>query len=421
MKAHKGLADAAGQRWGALALAAAMISAASAGCGGGGSGSNASTTGGGGTITTSTTPVNNVQPIAVNAGPANNTFNEPLTSITICAPGTSNCQTISDVLVDTGSVGLRLLASLVSVSLPESTDASGNLVGNCVNFADNSYAWGPVVRADVQMAAEKASSVPLQLIGAGGFPAAPSACSTGGINDDTASALGANGILGIGVFQQDCGPACTVAASSAPPVYFDCPGAGCSVASVALNSQLQNPVGLFPQDHNGVLITLPSVPATGSPTLSGSLIFGIGTHSNNGLGSARVYTTDDVGNFSANFGGQSYSGSFIDSGSNGLFFLSSSLTGLPTCRAPNSGFYCPAATTAITVTVTGLNGASARIALSIANADSLFTGTNNAFNDVGGPMPGAFDLGLPFFMGRNVFVAIQSQTTPAGAGPYWAY
>jgi hypothetical protein len=325
------------------------------------------------------------------------------------------------VLVDTGSVGLRLLASLVSVQLPESTDASGNLIGNCVDFADNSFAWGPVVTADVQMAGEKASSVPLQLIGAGGFSAVPALCNTGGIEDNTAANLGANGILGVGNFQQDCGPACSGTASSAPAIYFACPSSGCVVTSVALSAQLQNPVGLFPQDHNGVLISLPSVPAGGAPTLSGSMIFGIGTQSNNGLGSAQVYATDDVGDFSVTFKGQTYSGSFLDTGSNGLFFLTSAASGLPQCPNPNPGFYCPANTTGITVTTTGLNGTSAQIALSIADADSLFASLNNAFNNVGGPNPGAFDLGLPFFLGRNVFVAIQGQSTPGGAGPFWAY
>jgi hypothetical protein len=422
MKACKGFPPA--RRWWVLAIAAAALSAAASGCGGGGSStssSSRSSSGGSGSSGTSVTPVNNVQAIQVNSGPANDSFNQPFTSVTICSPGTSKCQTISDVLVDTGSVGLRLLASLVEVSLPESTGSSGNLLGNCVMFADNSYAWGPVVTADVQLAGEKASSVPLQLVGAGGFAAVPASCNTGGIADDTAANLGANGVLGVGVFQQDCGPACSGSVSSAPPTYFDCPSAGCSVTSVALTKQLQNPVGLFPQDNNGVLVSLPSVPAGGAPTVSGSLIFGIGTQSNNALGSARVYTTDDLGNFSVVFSGQTYSGSFIDSGSNGLFFLNSSSTGLPACANPNSGFYCPAGTTGLSVTTTGLNSASAQIALSIANADSLFAGINNAFNDVGGPNPGAFDLGLPFFLGRNVFVAIQGQSTPGGSGPFWAY
>ena len=53
----------------------------------------------------------NVQSIAVNGGPSGNYANGLFTSVTVCVPGSSNCQNISGVLVDTGSFGLRLLSS----------------------------------------------------------------------------------------------------------------------------------------------------------------------------------------------------------------------------------------------------------------------------------------------------------------------
>jgi hypothetical protein len=40
---------------------------------------------------------------------------------------------------------------------------------------------------------------------------------------------------------------------------------------------------------------------------------------------------------------------------------------------------------------------------------------------VGGPNPGAFDWGLPFFFGRQVFTAIEGASTPGGSGPYFAF
>ncbi|MGH9434114.1 MAG: DUF3443 domain-containing protein, partial [Terriglobia bacterium] len=359
--------------------------------------------------------------VQVNLGPLNNDADVLFTDVTICVPGTTNCQTIQNVQVDTGSEGLRLLASEVSLPLPAVNDAGGNPLANCVTFADNSYIWGPVETADVELAGEKASSVPIQVVGDTHFPPAPAACNSGGTNDDTVAALGANGILGVGVFRQDCGSACAGSVSTVPTVYFACPGSGCALASVPLNNQLQNPVWLFAQDNNGLLITLPSIPDTGAATTSGSMIFGIGTQSDNALGSALVYTTDGQGNFSTTFNHKTYSSSYLDTGSNGYFFLDSSTIGIAACTDGNSGFSCPATTLNFNATNTGLNGTAAQVSFSIANAATLFSSANSAFNDLGGPDTGQFDWGLPFFFGRSVFVGIEGQASPVGQGPYWAY
>jgi hypothetical protein len=284
-----------------------------------------------------------------------------------------------------------------------------------------SYTWGPIVTADVQLAGERAASVPIQLIGAPGFPSAPAACSNGGTAAHTLSALAGRGLLGLGVFRQDCGPACSGGVLPAPPVYFVCPGLVCSATSVPLPNQLQNPVWLFPQDNNGVVVTLPSVPPAGAPTVSGSLSFGIGTQADNGLGSSRVYQTDAVGNFSTTFQGVVHSGSFLDTGSNGVFFLDSSTIGLPLCPKQDSGFACPSSTVSLSATNTGSNGTSGPVAFSVANAEDLFNTSNNAFANLGGPDSGDFDWGLPFFFGRTTFIAIEGQGTAGGTGPYWAY
>lgn len=398
---------------GLAVVAAALV--ATAGCGGGGGGSN----GGGGN--NPPPPVNNTLDVEVNLGPANNDADELLTSVTVCVPGTSTCQTIPNVEVDTGSEGLRLLASQVSLNLPQATLGGNTPLGECVSFADNSYVWGPLVTADIQLAGETASSVPVQLISAPNFPNVPAACNTGGTADDSVAVLGATGILGVGVFRQDCGAGCTSANAQLPKMYFSCPGANCSVTPVTLAQQLQNPVWMFPQDNNGLLISLPSVPDTGAPTASGSMMFGVGTQSDNGLGSAQVFTTDVQGNFTTTYSGKAYSSSYIDSGSNGIFFLDSATLGINTCSGGNSSFYCPAATTNYTATNMGANGTSGSVSFSIANANTLFSTPNSAFSNIGGPNPGSFDWGLAFFFGRTVFVGIEGQSTPAGVGPYWAY
>ena len=104
------------------------------------------------------------------------------------------------------------------------------------------------------------------------------------------SALGANGVLGVGLFQKDCGNTCTTSNGSIPPVYYDCPTSGCNPTYVTLAQQVPNPVTMLAFDNNGVMLYLPSVPAGGVTTVSGSLIFGVGTQANNALQSATVYT-----------------------------------------------------------------------------------------------------------------------------------
>jgi hypothetical protein len=382
--------------------------------------------------TTTPTPVNNTQPVIMDYGPIVNGqyvgYNNTLyTTVTICVPGTTTCQSIDHVLVDTGSTGLRIPASLVTLSLPFITDTGNNPIGNCVQYADTTYQWGPIVKVDVQMAGEVASSVPIQIAGPTNFAAVPSACSTGGIPAQTVTDLGANGILGVGLFRQDCGSACAV--GTPPAVYFTCPASGCVATSVAVAAQLQNPVWMFPQDNNGLSIILPQVGATGSVSLSGSMIFGIGTQTDNALGAAQAQGADGEGTFTTTFNGIAYTGSFIDSGSDGYFFLNSTITGLPNCASNSdaNGFYCPTSPLSFTAINTGPNpkgtgvAVSTNIAFSVANALPLIDSTSVVFNNLGGPNPGSFDWGIPFFLGRTVFVGIEGQTSAAGTGPYWAY
>ena len=363
-------------------------------------------------------PVLNTQSIVVNAGPEGTYFNGAFTTVTVCVPGTSTCQTVADVLVDTGSIGLRVLASAMPLQLPQQKGAGGGNIVECSQFVDG-ITWGPVQSADVKLAGETAANVPIQVIGAPAFGIVPGDCLTAGVPENTLADLGANGILGIGLFRQDCGGGCTFTGSSNPGMYYLCVSNSCQVTAQPLTQQLQNPIWVFSSDNNGVAVTLPTVPIGGVVSVSGSITFGIGTQSDNGLGSAHVQTTDGDGNFTTIYNGQSYSSSFIDSGTNGLFFLDAATTGLPLCP-DTSDFYCPAALTAFTATNRGANGTTTTVTFNVGNFDNL-SQNFNAFSEVGGPNPGEFDWGLPFFYGRTVFIGIEGQTSPGGTGPYWAY
>ena len=393
------------------------------GCGGGGGGGDAATPAAAAPSANTIAPiVANVHPISVNLGLVGN-VNLAFTSVTLCAPGSSsNCQTIDNIVIDTGSSGLRIVSSALAASLvlTQQTDVKGNPVVACAHFVDG-YTWGPVKLADLQLAGERANSLPIQVIGDPEFPTAPARCAATGPSKNSVQALRANGILGVSVFRQDCGSDC--AQPNNRGMYYSCASSVCQQTPMPLAQQVQNPVSLFAVNNNGVIIQLPSVPAAGAARAGGALVFGIGTQANNALGGATVIGLDPAsGNFTTRYGGNSYSASFIDSGSNGLFFSDSIAVCASASAAP--GFYCPASTINASAVIEGANGASATIPFSVANAAALLTDNPGftAFGNLGAPfIANSFDRGLPFFYGRKVYTAIEGASTPAGPGPYVAF
>jgi hypothetical protein len=363
------------------------------------------------TVPQSTTP--NVQPITV-AKIATGTRNMLQTSVTICVPGTSTCQTINNIQVDTGSQGLRILASALAptLALPSVTASTGSTAASCTVFGSG-YTWGSVRTADVHLAGEVAAATSIQVIADPAIPAAPTDCSNSGLPMLTATALRSNGILGVGPFSADCGSGC--ASTALPRWYCSCSSGACVAAALPVAQQVTNPISRFATDNNGLVIELPAVAAAGATSVTGTMTFGIGSQSNNLLGSAQVLPSNSITGFvSTALQGKTYSTSFIDSGSNGLFFA---LSSVPTC-----GFwFCPTSVQSLAATVAGINGATSNVTFTMGNANSLFASGNNALSNLAGPASNYFDWGLPFFFGRRVFTAIEASATPAGNGPYYAF
>ncbi len=358
----------------------------------------------------------NVVPISVGESGVCRTINQLCAVITICQPGTSNCQTVSDVLVDNGSVGLRVFDSVLSTPLMQTVDAQGRGVGECTFFADGGTTWGPVQVADVILGGAPAVRVPIQVIQStfGGQSSSSNPCNDEVDIDPEAASF--NGILGIGIFRQDCGPVC--AANSNNTLYFSCTGGSCTGVAVPLADQVQQPVWLLPSGNNGMVISLPNVPAMGAPSVSGSLILGIGTADNNTPPAGiPVMTTDDNGFVTTVYKGRTFSQSIIDSGSNGLFFPDASLQ---QCATPLDPFYCPPSAVNLSGTVIGANGRQIVVPFQVANTESLVQTGNAAFNNLGGDFS-IFDWGLPFFFGRTVFIGIEGQSSSLGTGPYFAF
>jgi hypothetical protein len=401
-------------------------------CGGGGGASSSSSA-----SAVSLPPItgSNVAPIAVRLGPTNN-VNIPYVSVAVCLSGaaldSSGCHTIDNVLVDTGSYGLRLFASQVSpfLSLPPQTVGSSSVISECANFLNNSSAWGSVSLADVAVGGERAHNVPVQLMDASAVTATINCGGTLMTTPDATSTLttrplSANGILGVGVFTNDA------------QNYFDCAASSvhsgrCLAIYPAPTQQVQNPVALFTTNNNGVVVALPSLGASGmASSATGYLIFGVNTQSNNQLGAAKVVPLDVSGFFTTDFHGQSMAHSIFDSGSNGLYFDDPIATELALCSAPISDFYCPASPVPLGATIHLASG-SATANFSIASANSR--GSNYALGGLGGPLVSAsqnsnlpvffgFDWGLPFFYGRSVYSVIEGKTPPGSSqtGPFNAF
>ena len=434
-----------------LSLLLPLLLVLSACGGGGGSSSSPSSSSGSGPVPVTppdpTSTANfpsgaNVVKVSVD-GQSFSALNTPFVSITLCNPSApTNCLTIDHILVDTASVGLRVYSqplntsSLTSLNLPQQLASDGNPLVECLPFAQGTT-WGPIKNVNLQVGAEVASNIAVQVISDPNFTSVPAACSNQGaamLTPSGTKGFGANGVLGVGLYAQDCGFNCTTAAGLVENVYFSCSnnGSNCTNIGVPLASQVQHPVTQFAKDNNGVILTLNPIPASGATTVAGVLIFGVDTETNNVSSNTNTIlvnntpTDPSYGYITTVFNNQSYTSSFLDSGSNAYFFNAPTGTSITQCTGNYAGFYCPATTIAATTLVSGVSGSSAATTttFNIANGSTLFSNnTYAAFNDLAGSASDnvTFDWGLPFFFGRSVYTVIDGKTTAKATGPYFGW
>jgi hypothetical protein len=397
---------------------------------------NTTTAAGGYTCSALTTPypsgvssnAGNVLPAAL-GGPLPAYPNEITVSVKVCVPGTSNCAIIPNVLLDTGSNGLRLFTCAISGLPFPAQQVAGNDLAECVSYADGTSHWGSVVSADVTLGGDTAANVPIQIVDPR-YAAAPDTCTN--LESDP-SFTGYNGIVGVGLLDRDCGSACAV--DSDNQTYYACSGSTCTSTAVPLAQQVTNPVAMMTNDNNGVIVTLPSIPVMGVQYSGGTVTLGINTQANNavGAGAVTVYSADSNVEFTTAYDGVTYSdtattASFIDSGSNALYFASGNPS-LPVCSIEGAQFYCPASPVTLSATTQGYNGlpvTPTSVSFTVGNAAVMLDPSNSlmVFSGFAGVMDGGFDWGLPFFMGRTVYVGIENRAGGANisrSGPYWAY
>ncbi len=359
----------------------------------------------------------NVMAVSVGSCGANGYINEPCVSVTVCQHNTTSCTTIPNILLDTGSYGLRVFGSaLGTTTLTQVTTLVGsNPVVECAQFGSGST-WGPVQRADVALGGEPKVYVPIQVINAA-YTVPSGACT----NLQTSPAVGYNGILGVGVLMYDCGSYCVTQSNLG--VYFSCPTtSSCASTSLPLASQVVNPVSVLPVDNNGVILSFAGVSSSGVTTASGTMTIGIGTSTNNIPTNVKVFAADLSANFTTVYKGTTDSQSFIDSGSNGLYFPDSSIT---QC-SDAAGFFCPASQLSLTaVQQSQSTSVSASINFNVGNTDKItagFTGANGVLNNLAGNGSALqFDWGFPFYLGRTIYSGIENKSSSLASGPYWAY
>lgn len=396
-----------------LKISACILVLTLSACGGGGGDSTTTTSG---VIVSGDYTSSIIAPNAITFSVQNisgNNVNLPYVSVNVCQPGTSKCQIIPNILLDTGSIGLRVLSSALGDLQLASQTYNNTPVAECAQFLSG-VTWGPVKIADIKMSSEIASSLPIQVINDANYASVPTRCSNGLPTLQTSSTLNANGILGVGLLIAD------------GQSYYACTsnlGANCTTNTIPLppSSQVQNPVAAFANNNNGIVMQLPSIGSSGAAAVTGSLYFGIDTQANNLSSGVNIIPTNSSGYFTTTFNGVSTRISFIDSGSNGLFFPAGNQSTVLTPCGTSKGFYCPATTQSYTATVPLKNNVTGTINFSIANTESQLETRNAAFNNIGGPLQGYFDWGLPFFFGKSVYFGITGKASANNTGPYYGY
>jgi hypothetical protein len=354
------------------------------GCGGGSSSPTSPTSGGQSSIIMS----GNQVPVDVAQNPNFPNavlINVPFVTVTLCdAIGT--CENIDHVILDTGSVGLRVAASAIAgLNLPAVAGAQpGQQIGECAGFASG-VMWGSVRVGTVKIAGEAANNIGIEVFGDTNFAPRPASCS-GGLNISSAGQLYANGVLGIGNTVED------------RQAYYTCTASTCSPSTPA--TSVTNPIAAFAVDNNGAILSFGTAPVSGTAT--GNLTFGLDTQPDNSLEGMIILPASATGGyFTASMNGTSYSMSFIDSGSTANFL--SLATPPPT---DSSGYFQPASPDVFDVSIPGATSQGYSTSVTIAALHPTPQQSAYAFAGAPSGWSQTLDLGLPFFFGRRVAMSI---------------
>ncbi len=349
----------------------------------------------------------NVMPLVMRTPRAG--FDRMVVGITVCQPGTPRCATIEDVMIDTGSTGLRLESSAVPtwLRLPPFLGPGGRPLAECVRFVHDT-AWGTLNRADVRLGGLTARGLPLQVVDDQGG-SQPPACPRSDVRPTS------NGTLGVGQHLFDCQGACEQRAE-APGVFVrDDTGWSPIEGVVEPRYRLPNPVSYLPGHDNGIVIDLGSPPNGGAREITGTLTFGVGVVAGDGVGTAGILHLDASGRFTTMLGGRSYPSSYIDSGTE-TYVLSDD--GLPRCR-DMAWAYCAEPRRTLDAEMVGADGGKIMTRFSVGSyraSRERHAGASDDVAEVAEPQSTAFVWGAPFFLGRRISLVIDGRSIPSAPG-----
>lgn len=365
---------------------------------------------GGGASSSVKPQVVNQVPVVVGIG---NTNNLPSIDVTVCQPNTTICQTFDKILLDTGSFGLKINRSAFNqVNLPAINQTGSNLPISVCNLYGSGYVFATANYADVYIGGEKAANLPMQIIDDGNQANVPSSCANQGALVDFHT-LGMNGIIGVNPM---------VKVPNTSNYNYTCQSGSCTkiFSGIPVANLNVNPVASFAQDNNGEFITLPAVSPYSATPVYGVMTFGLNTESNNQLPANVSSVKGDPHDFIGRFLGQSESSQFTtlyDTGTNYLYFYSDLI---PYCDA---GFYvyCPSTTMMWKSTVSNYDGSGNPLAISLPIAPITYTTypVEPQFGTYASPGDGIY--GLPFFLGKSVYMGFVNYQTSMGNGPTWGY
>lgn len=380
----------------ALGLSASFL----AGCNGGSASSSPA----------QVTASNSVQ-ITAGSGYNGNGYNTPYVTVTVCQPNTTICQTVDHILLDTGSVGLKIDQSQLQTTLPSITQTGSGLPISVCNLYGSGYVFATANYADVYIGGEKAPNIPVQIIDdSTSQSGVPSSCSNQGAFVDFSNSSGAKGIIGVNPM---------INLGNNTNLDYTCTGGVCTEinSGIPVTYLNVNPVGYFVSgNNNGEVVSLPTVSANTNSNITGTLTFGINTESNNQVPTNISSVQGDPNDFIGRFIGLSsgaYFPTMFDSGTNHFRFYS---TEINLCGE----LYCPSSSTAWTSQISSYNMSVSAIPLS-----SIITSQTVAYSlmpNLGlSAQSGSGLYGLPFYFGKNIYLGFVGSNSSMGSGPTWGF